>query len=54
MSTTTYQLQSEYCYPSPCSQKSTIFICDTKEEKDIIIFQLKARIFELEQHEKNY
>ena len=54
MSTTTYQLQSEYCCQSPCSQKSTIVICDTKDEKDIIICQLKARIFELEQHEKNY
>ena len=57
MTSTTYQLQSEYRCHSPCSCNSSRMICDNKIEKcekDIIISQLKAHVFELEQHEKDY
>ena len=54
MTTTTYQLHSEFRCQSPCSHNSTMVSCDKNNEKDLIICQLKSHVFELEQHEKDY
>ena len=56
-STSTYQMKSEFQCRTPCSPHSPHNNYDSQiesKEKDMLISQLKAHIFELEQREKDY
>lgn len=55
MSSTTYQMKSDYRCRSPSNQSLKDYDSQNEnKEKDMLISQLKAHIFELEQHEKDY